>query len=488
MDNTNEALLGGKAIIIGGSVAGLMTAKVLSAFYREILIVEKDVLPDQPVNRTGTPHGFHPHRFTNRGKMITERLFPGYEQDLLALGAPSSFQKTVHNMNQYGSVVGKYPRNDIKFSRAALEWVLRRRVQELPQVHFLTNHDVIELAAAPDSSAVTGVKIRNRAQGGMDIRMAADLVVDTSGRQSKLAAWLEQLGYAVPTPDLLKVSIGYSTRRYQVPKHLHHLCEEWDVINIAGQPANGTYTGVFSFIENHVAEMVLYRPGGQYPPTDAEAFERCVERLPTPIIAEILQQLEPITSPRGYRVEALYRHHYEQMSKWPKGLLVLGDAYCIFDPIFGQGMTVAALEAEALESCLKEQRNEPAADFERQVLHQIQTVIEPAWWLNCANDLQWEDVEYEGTEPLQGVALARKYMALLLKQGTLADPKLFGLYWAVNTLSVSPREIWNPVMVEAVLSSTEEGKQILQELLQLFDQPLREILPQLLPSFACEAV
>lgn len=477
----------GKALVIGGSIAGLLTARVLSDYFEEVLIVDKDKFPEKPENRPGTPQAFHPHRFTLRGKSIIERFFPGYEDDLVAYGAPSSLNKTIHQMNQYGTIVIQYPRNDIKFSRAVLEWVLRQRVKEIPNVRFLPKHDVICLLTTPDQTTVTGVQVRERGKIGQEKTLTADIVFDTSGRSSKLAKWLEDLGYDVPNPDLLKVDLGYSTRRYKVPSHLAHLIEKWDVINIAGQPANGTFTGVFSFIENQIAEVLLYRPGGHYPPTNIEEYEQTVAHLPSPIIAEMLQEFEPITHPQGYRVPELYRHHYEQMQRWPSGLLVLGDAFCIYDPIFGQGMTVAAIEVEMLESCLHEQRNDPKPHFEKRVLRKIQDVIEPAWWLNCATDLQWEGVEYAGSQPLKGISFGKKYMDMYLRHATIQrNFKLYGLYWAVNTLSLSPREIMNPQMVTTILTASDEGKQLLAELSQEYGKPLEEVLDEIVPSFSQE--
>ncbi|MGO4272064.1 FAD-dependent oxidoreductase, partial [Paenibacillus sp. TAF58] len=204
-----------KAIVIGGGMAGLMTARVLSDHYEEVLIVEKDDLPSGPDLRPGTPQAFHPHRFTTRGKSITDQLFPGYENDLVAQGSPSSLNKTVYFMNQHGSLEMKYDRNDIKFSRAVLEWVIRQRVKAITNVRFLPRHDVIRLLLTPDRSAVTGVQARDRDQSKQEKALTADLVIDTSGRSSKLMGWLAELGYEVPKPDLLKVSLGYSTRRYK---------------------------------------------------------------------------------------------------------------------------------------------------------------------------------------------------------------------------------------------------------------------------------
>ncbi|CAG7644405.1 Putative epoxidase LasC [Paenibacillus solanacearum] len=480
----NNASREGKAIVIGGSIAGLLTARVLSDYYEEVLIIDKDHFPDRPADRAGTPHGFHPHRFTMRGKQITERLFPGYENDLLALGAPTSLNKTVLNLNAYGSFTGPYQRNDIKFSRAALEWVLRQRVKRLPQVRLLSNHDVIELITDSGRSAVTGVQVRERGKTERQA-IAGDMVVDTSGRHSRLPQWLESLGYDVPDPDLLKVNLGYSTRRYKVPSELRHVADTWDVINIAGRPGSGTYTGVFSFIENHVAEMLLYRPGGHYPPTDAEAFEQAVASLPNPVITDILRQLEPLGPPRGFRVPELYRHRYERMPQWPSGLLVLGDALCIYDPIFGQGMTVAAMEAEVLESCLSERNRASTDGFERLVLQKIQETIEPAWWLNCANDLQWTGVQYAGSEPLKGITFGQQYMDLYLKHATVTQSwELYGLYWAVNTLSVSPERILNPQMASTVLGATDEGRALLAELTRQYGSSWEDAWDRIVPQFS----
>ncbi|OPH60032.1 FAD dependent oxidoreductase [Paenibacillus ferrarius] len=481
MKNMQKA---GRAIVIGGSITGLMTARVLSSYYEEVILIDKDAFPHHPEDRNGAPHGFHPHRFTQRGKMITEQLFPGYEEELVALGSPSSLNKTVHMMNQYGTVAGPYQRNDIKFSRAVLEWVIRGRVKDIPNVRLLTEHDVIGLHTTTNHTAVTGVHVRGR-ETSKKSEILADLVVDASGRGSKLTQWLKEFGYDVPRPDRMKAAIGYSTRRYKVPAHLNHLMEKWDVINIMGQPGKGTFTGVFSFIENQVAEMLLYRPGGHYPPTNAEDFEQEVAQLPTPMIAEILRELEPITPPKGFRVPELYRHHYEQMERWPDGLLVLGDAFCIYDPIFGQGMTVAAIEVDLLNTLLQERQINPEPHFEQKVLRMMQEkVITPAWWLNCAADLQWDGVEYEaGTEPLKGIAFVSRYMNLVLKEGTANHNfKLFGLYWGVNSLSLPLHELLNPQIAKSVLEASEEGQQLLADLLREYELPLEEALAKMIPS------
>ncbi|MGG1575149.1 FAD-dependent oxidoreductase [Fictibacillus sp. NRS-1165] len=477
------ALRWDSAMVIGGGIAGLLAARVLSDFYGKVIIVEKDALSQKPELRPGTPQAFHPHRITGRGKAVIDRFFPDYEKDLVAYGAPSSLNKTIYQQNQYGTMVGQYPRNDIKFSRPVLEFVIRQRVRKIPNVQFLQKHDVVHLLSSPDRQTITGILGRDRVSNE-EREISADLVVDTSGRSSKLPQWLKELGYGVPAPDRMTAAIGYSTRRYKLPSHSLHLAEKWDAIVIAGHPSTGTYHGVFSFIENNVAETLLYRPDGIHPPAEPEAYAKEIARLPSPLISEIVSELEPLANPRSYRVPALFRQHFEQMARWPEGLIVIGDAFCNFDPIFGQGMTVSAMEAEVLHSMLREQRTDPKPHFEQNVLQKIQDVITPAWWLNCIADLQWKGVEYEGSQPLKGLEFGKKFMDLYLKRATEEqDWKLYGTYWAVNTLSVSPQCILNPQTVTDVLSACPKGRLWLNELLAEQKKPLEELLDDILPSF-----
>ncbi|MDN4524980.1 FAD-dependent oxidoreductase [Fictibacillus fluitans] len=470
-------------LVIGGSIGGLLAARVLSDFYSKVLIVEKDAFPDGPEHRRGTPQAFHPHRITLRGKAIIDRFFPDYEQDLISFGAPSSLNKIIHQQNQYGTMVSPYPRNDIKFSRAVLEYVLRERVRKIENIHFLQQHDVLSLTASPENSRITGVLARDRETDLPPYIITADLVIDTSGRTSKLTEWLGKLGYTVPLPDKMTADIGYSTRRYKLPPGKEHLADKWDAVNVGGTPGK-TFLGAFSFIENQVAETILYRPDGVCPPSDPVQFEKEIGKLPSPLISELISGLDPISPPKSFRVPHLFRQHFEQMENWPAGLLVLGDAYSNFDPIFGQGMTVAAMEAELLYKEL-EHNHTSETGYEQNLLKKFQHVIEAAWWLNCAADLRWHGVGYEGTQPLKGIDFGQTFMDLYLKYATeKQDWKLYGLYWAVNTLSVSPRTIFNPQMVRTVLSSSSHGQSVLAELEN--GKPLEEALRDILPDFSEE--
>lgn len=471
-----------RAVIIGASMGGLLTAKILSEYFTEIVMIEKDKLPDEAVDRAGTPQGFHPHRFTPRLVLILNRLFPGYQDILLENGAPTTYNKYMHQINHYGKVViGPSQEREITCSRALVEWTIRGYIRKLPNVKILDQQEVLNLQTNSDGTQVTGVVFRDRVSR-QEKSIFADIVVDTSGRRSKLASWLQNLGYEVPAPDRLKVSLAYSTRRFRISTEL---AKKWDVIRIAGHPSTNTFTGVFSTIEDGVAEVLLYGLGGKYPTIRPDKFYEEASRLSDPSISEMIQKMEPITTPRGFQVPELVRQRFDKMKNWPAGLLVLGDALCHVDPIFGQGITMAAIETEVLEDCIKEQQKNPIQNFEQYVLSRIQAAIEPGWWLNCAADIAWSGVEYVG-EPLKGLQFASKYLDLYLKHVTIRQNlPHYGLYWAVNSLLLSPRKIFNIEMISAVMvDATDEDREWYNEFTHGIGQLTEEQLDQMIPSFS----
>ncbi|MCZ8521352.1 MULTISPECIES: FAD-dependent oxidoreductase [Paenibacillus] len=477
------------AIVIGGGIAGLLAARVLSDYYQEVIIAERDELPQEPSARPGTPQSFHPHRVLPRGNIIMERFFPGYIDDLLAQGADPTQDEKMSLFTSHGAVEISSNEKNAKSSRALLEWTLRQRVQRIVNIRILPGQ-VTGLQTAADGRQVTGVHIKERIEPKQEARpVAADLVVDTSGRSSKVIPWLEAMGLEVPEAERLKVSLGYSTRYYRVPQGIK---EKWGVMISEAQPAKGIGTGMLGYIEDHMAQTLLFSAGGaHYPSTDPEEYEKELQALASPMLAEVVKELEPVGAPRGYRTPESVRQHFEQMEDWPSGLLVLGDAFCNFDPIHGQGMTVAGIEAEMLGLCLSEQRHTPEPNFERKVLQRMQEAIEPAWWLSSVADLRWNGVAHVGAEPLKGVTFAQSYIDLYVKQAVkLAneenDPSMFLQYFMMNSLVLSPREIINPHILSMLLTGdgSPEEKQLLAELGDADEQHIQERLDELIPSFA----
>ncbi|GHO92821.1 hypothetical protein KSF_028690 [Reticulibacter mediterranei] len=371
---------GTQALVLGAGIAGLFAARVLAEYYDQVCVVERDTLPEEPGNRPGTPQAFHLHRLLFRGDVIIERLFPGYVDELLERGAFSSENKIFTAINEYGRQDTPFllkQGKDASCSRALLEWTLRRRVQALANVRFLTGLEVIGFHTLPDQTCVDGIYVRSRGQLGQHEVLMADLVVDARGRSSKTSQWVQELGYDVPEPERLKSALGYSTCYYKVSPQF---AQKRAGIIIEGQPERKIRTSYSSMIEKDRFGVILFSAGGFYPPTDSEGFDQGLRQLLSQELADVLQEeAEPVTQPRGYRILECLRQHYEQMERWPSGLLVMGDAFCNVDPIYGQGMSMAAIEAEMLGTCLREQRELPQLDFEHRFFQCIQGAIEAAW-------------------------------------------------------------------------------------------------------------
>lgn len=474
-----------KALVIGAGIAGLLTARVLSSYFETVIVVEKDELPQKPSERPGTPQDFHPHRVLPRGEIIMNRFFPGYVDDLLNLGAHNVKNDKMIRFSPYGALELVIERKGAASSRALLEWAIRQRVQEIPNVHFHSKQAVTGLLTSSDYKRVIGVNIQERDELKTKRTVLTDLVIDTCGRQSKLNKWLTSMGYDVPEPERLKVNFGYSTRYYKVPPHIK---EKLSAIS-EGDPAKNVGAVGLLYIEDNIAQALLFVAGGtHYPPTNSTEYEKELDSLVTPMMRELIKELEPISVPRGFRAHESTRQHFEQIENWPSGLLVLGDAFCNFDPIYGQGMTVAAIEAEMLDTCLKEHSTHKLG-FERKVLQSMQQAIEPAWWLSSIADLRWKGVEHVGAVPLKGVKFAQKYFDLYLKQAVKqaneGNSSMLQKYIMMNGLVYSPYEIINSYMLRMLINrdGSSEENELLNELGEVDKKPMQERIHELIPSF-----
>ncbi|WP_258166136.1 NAD(P)/FAD-dependent oxidoreductase [Paenibacillus sp. PCH8] len=157
-----------KAVVIGAGIAGLITARMLSDYYEDVYVIERDEFPTEPSNRQGVPQSFHPHRVQPRGALILEYYFPGYNEELIDLGAISSHDESLVVSNRYGTLVNKEDTTSFKIascSRALLEWVLRKRIQDISHISFLTSMEVTGLIVSEDQRSITGIYTKERNGG-----------------------------------------------------------------------------------------------------------------------------------------------------------------------------------------------------------------------------------------------------------------------------------------------------------------------------------
>jgi 2-polyprenyl-6-methoxyphenol hydroxylase-like FAD-dependent oxidoreductase len=374
-----------QAVVLGASMAGLLAARVLSERFERVVIIERDTLPPAGEHRRGVPHGRHLHGLHPRGREILEELFPGFTASLAASGAVRGdvlgevrWQLSGHQLRQ--ATIGL---PGLLASRPFLEGHIRAMVQQLPGVRFLEDCSACGLTTAQDKQTVIGVQVRGPG-GGSPAQVAGSLVVDATGRGSRTPVWLAELGYQPPEQERVEIGLGYATRTYRLRPGAMGGDQ---LILTAGTPANPR-AGILAAIEGGRHILTIAGICGDYPPTDPQGFDDFAAGLPSADIAAAIAGAEPLDDPVPFRFPASVRHQYEQLAGFPAGLLVIGDAVCSFNPVYGQGMTVAAAEAMILRRLLG-RRAVPDA---RRYFRAIAAAIDVAWDIAVGADLAFPQV------------------------------------------------------------------------------------------------
>jgi 2-polyprenyl-6-methoxyphenol hydroxylase-like FAD-dependent oxidoreductase len=265
-----------------------------------------------------------------------------------------------------------------------LEGHVRQRVRALPSVRFVEGCDVVGLVTNSDRRRVIGVRVAHRDGAGTDQTMPADLVVDATGRGSRTPMWLEQFGYPGPDFNQVEIGLGYSSRRYRL--RAGALGDDLGVL-VAPTPHSPRGGGVAP-LEGGLHIVTLCGILGDYPPVDPAGFDAFVARMCFPDVTEALVGATPVDDPVPFRFPASVRHRYERLRRFPAGLLVIGDAVCSFNPIYGQGMTVAAMEAALLRDML----GNGSAPGPHKYFRRMAKVIDTPWQITVGADLAFPDV------------------------------------------------------------------------------------------------
>ena len=437
------------ALVIGGSIAGLLAARVLADYFDTVTLVDRDIFPVTPDHRKGVPQSYHAHGLLLTGHYIIEQLFPGIMNDLRTDGAASASNIVpLAIVSPKGLLpLSKQPGEIINFSRPLLEWHVRDRVSKRPEVRIITNTEVTGLLASPDRTRVTGVQVRERGPAGRTATLQADLVVDASGRHSQAPRWLVELGYEAPPIETINSDLRYASRFYAKPEHFP---AEWQSLIVNGRPPHG-HAGLILSVDHGRWHVTLGGFRSHVPPTDEEGFLQWARDLPDPSIYEALRVARPLTPIRGYGTPENHLRHFERMQRWPTGFIVTGDAVCAFNPIYGQGMTVSALDAMTLQHCLQEQQRTPRADFEQHFQQQLARTVADAWFIATNQDLLRPGVRLRGARPRPGLCLLHGYIDLVL-YSAIVDPEIARAYFNVLMLANPPRSLVQPRMIAHVLA------------------------------------
>ena len=432
------------AIVIGGSMAGLLTARVLSNHFRQVILLERDKINDQPEARKGQPQTRHLHALLTKGLETMLTYFPTLVDDLTDGGAIISDIGQTLRWHAFGGYRRQFASGMMGalMSRPFLEWQIRRQVLALPNVQLIDACAVEGLVWSLDHSRVTGVTIQRRTSDQGATTLIADLVVDASGRGSASPKWLAEGGYAKPAESFVKVNVGYATRTYRrKPGDL----EGAELLIIASDPPHGKRTGLLLPMEGDRWGCTLGGWSGDHPPTDETGFMAFAQSLPAPDIYTILQRLEPISAIIPHKFPGSLRRHYEGLKRFPEGYLVLGDAICSFNPVYGQGMTSATLQAAALDRLLTERT--ALTGLWRDFFKAAAQVVEIPWQSAVGEDFRYP--ETEGKKPV-GVDLLNAYVTKV-HRATHVDTTVYKAFLKVINLMAMPTSLFHPQIVWRVL-------------------------------------
>lgn len=431
--------IGRQAIVIGASMGGLLAARALADFYDTVTVLERDHFPQADEPRKGVPQGRHAHGLLARGREVIEEFFPGWTDEVVANGGVRGDIADDVRWIGHGVALKTAPSDllGLLASRPVLEGHVRRRLLKLPNVRAIAGCAVQGLVASEDRSTILGVRVK--VENADELVISADLVVDASGRGSASPAWLEALGYIRPEEEKIEIGIGYTTRLYRrKPSDLGGKV----AIVVAGSGPNWR-NGVILY---HSEDRWIVSIGGYFgdhAPDDTQMFAAYAGSLPTREIYDIVAHAEPVGDFVSYRYPANLRRRYERLAQFPKNYLVFGDAVCSFNPVYGQGMTVAAEEAVLLQRALREGSTELARRF----FGLASTAVDTPWDIAVGNDLRHPQVV--GARPAK-VRFINWYIGKL-HQAARHDAHLAVAFLRVANLKAPPPSLLHPAIVARVI-------------------------------------
>ena len=360
-------------VIIGASTTGLFAAAAAARAGCAVSVLERDVLPTEPLARPSVPQDVQPHVFLHRGLLAAEQLLPGFRDDLLDAGAVAFDTARMAWLGAQGWADRTGPTFEVfSVSRPLFETTLRRRVAGLDGVQIIDGSQVTGLTSTVQRWRVSTADHEDR---------DADLVVDASGRNSRLAVWLgDRLPGPVRTTEI-DARVGYAARRYRGDPRLGDI----PGVLVAATPTNPK-GGLAIAIEADQWLVAALGVGDNRPPRDEAGFDAFLADLRDPAVAEVARRLEPLGDVHVHRQTANRRRHFSEAENWPDGVIVMGDAFCAFDPVYGQGMTVGATESVLLRDALRRGFGPGAA---RRLLRAFDKEVSLPWSIATATDMQF---------------------------------------------------------------------------------------------------
>lgn len=426
------------AVVVGGSMAGLLAARVLADAFDGVTVIEKDPLPDEPTPRRGVPQGRHVHVLLESGRATLEDFFPGFVEDLLGAGGLMIDGGTDFKFyNDGGYFAPTTERMEVYCaSRPLIEHVVRQRLEKRQEVQIRDECQFTEYLVDEGAETVMGVAVREGDSGEMELH--ADLVVDATGRTSRTPAWLESHGYDAPRVDDVHIDVTYSSLYVERPPDDRRMY-------LIPPSAPRTCGGAAFLVERDRWLVTLAGVHDAEPPSAPDEAKDFASKLPTPELERLLARHQILSEKvHQYPFPSNRRRRYEELERFPTGLLVIGDAIASFNPIYGQGMSVAALEALQLHHTLK---SNGGGNLALPFFDRAEDVVDIAWKLAVGGDFEFEQTT--GPKP-RGTDLFNRYLSRLFhkahQNGTLTED-----FYRVLTLEQPPTSLLRPGVMRRVL-------------------------------------
>ncbi|WP_216916956.1 NAD(P)/FAD-dependent oxidoreductase [Nocardia noduli] len=441
MSRQNATRGRGTAVVIGGGLAGTLAAWALRGVAERVVVVERDRYPSGPDFRAGVPQARHAHLLLEAGHRIIEELMPGIGAELLAAGASRIAMS--HELRWLGPAGWMAPHDsDVAFyscTRPLLDFLVLRRARTDPRIEFRENTDVIGLIGT--ARVIDGVNVRDRNTRSQN-RIEAELVIDASGRSSRVPDWLAGLGCAPIAEEIVDAGVSYLSRLYERPPETD---PGFKALYLQTRAPQHRYTGSLLPVEERrwlcsVGSIATESLSGE------TGFEVLLSRMRDPILAETLAGAHPVGPVRAFRPKPSVRRHYERHAA-PDGLVVLGDAGTSFNPVFGQGMSVAALGAWTLRQTVR-RHNSIGHRAARATRHTTSKSSRDAWLMSSSEDTRFPETLGGPTGPLTG--WLHRYLDHVLDRAT-HDAAVAASFAEVMSLVAAPTTLLHPRVLASVL-------------------------------------
>jgi len=413
-----SGFLGRRAVVVGAGIGGLAMAGALANYFERVEIFERDHLPPSSASRSGTPQDRHPHGLLAGGLQALDQIFPGFESDLAKAGAVTV--RVARDVQYERLDVGVLPRRDFGLSllcasRPLIELVLRRRAETIANIALRPKCRVTGIVPRTSGAAVDG--IRFDAGSGRSEILEADLVVDASGRGALTTTLFDTLGWERPTETEVGVDLSYATVVVAIPPNAP---SDWKLVLTQPDPPFLALHAVLVPIEDDRWIIAIAYHNATSRLETWEAFLEASRSLITPTVYDALRYARPPEGIRHYRFPASTWKHFERLPRLPHGVLPVADSLCRFNPIHGQGMSSAALQARMLQDVLRRAASEPdpIASLQAGFMAEVAAVLETPWAMSTSADLAFPQTR--GERPAD-FAEAQRFDAALFR-AAVADP------------------------------------------------------------------